>query len=89
MKKWNPVQLAIFKNQRDKFNRQYAKIYRQAKGYFCKHGMDIGMPENKPAPQGLADIDRQDQQGGTVTDKTDQYSIIDDVFKFILADHVS
>jgi hypothetical protein len=45
--------------------------------------MYIGMPENEPSPQGLADIDGQNQQRRAVADKPDDHGKVDDVLQFI------
>ena len=50
MKERNLVNLAVFQNQRQIFNSKNSKITGKAERYFCQHGMNIGMPKNKPAP---------------------------------------
>src|SRR6056297_1451980 len=50
--------------------------------------MHIGMPENKPAAQRLSNINGQDQQRGTVADKTNDHGKIDNIFQFINLENV-
>jgi hypothetical protein len=83
MKESNFVGLSVFKNIGNKFYGQYRKITGQTKSHFRQHGMDIGMPENEPAAQGLTDINGKDQQCRTIADETDDDGKIDDVFQFI------
>ena len=39
------------------------KVAGEAVSHLCKHGVDIGVPEDKPSPQRLANVNGQDQQG--------------------------
>jgi hypothetical protein len=88
VKKRHFVDLAVLQDQGDVLYGQYRKVARQAESHLGEHGVDIGVPENKPAAQRLPDVDGQNQQGRTVADKSDQDSVIDDVFQLIFAEDI-
>jgi hypothetical protein len=50
--------------------------------------MDIGMPENKPAPQWLSDIYPQHGNGSRITDEAYNNSCVDNGRKFLLANDI-
>jgi hypothetical protein len=83
------VQLAVFQDKRDILDGQHGEVDRKAEGHLGEHGVNVGVPENEPAAQRLADVDGQDQEGRTVADKADQDRVVDDVFKQVLAHHVT
>ncbi|VTR63956.1 hypothetical protein DESC_120048 [Desulfosarcina cetonica] len=82
------VNLAIFQDQRDVLDGQHREIAGEAEGHLGEHGVDVGVPEDEPSAQGLADVDGQDQQGRAIADEADEHGVVDDVFEFILADDV-
>jgi hypothetical protein len=88
VKEGHLVQLAVFQDQGDILDGQYGKVARQAEGHLGEHGMDVGVPEDEPSAQGLADVDGQDQKRRTVADEADEHGVVDDVLQFILADNV-
>ena len=81
MKEGNFINLPVFQYEGYVFNGQDAEVAGEAERNFRKHGMNIRVPENMPSPQGLTNINRQNQQGRAVADKTDQHGKIDDVFQ--------
>ncbi len=89
MKKRYLVEFAVFQHHGNIFNGQHDEIGGQTEGHFGQHGMNIGMPEDKPSPQGLADIKTQDHQGRTVADEPDEHGIIDNIFEFVFTDQIA
>jgi hypothetical protein len=83
MKKRHLVELPVFQDIGNELNGQHRKIAGQTERHLREHGMHVGMPENKPSPQRLADIDGQNQQCRTVADKPDDHGKVDDVFQLI------
>ena len=57
------IHLPVFQDQGKVLDAENPEIAGEAEGHFREHGMDIGMPEDKPAPQRLPDIDGQNQAG--------------------------
>jgi hypothetical protein len=53
------VELAVFQDQRAILDAQNHKIACDTESHFSEHRMDIGMPEDKPAPKGLSDVDSE------------------------------
>ena len=50
--------------------------------------MDIGVPENKPPPDGLTNIDTQHGHGTGIADKPDDNSRINNAFQFLTPDNI-
>ena len=47
------VDLAIFQNQGKVLNAQDHKVARDTEGHLCEHGVNVRVPENKPASERL------------------------------------
>ena len=88
MKKRYFIEFAVFQRQGNIFNDQHTQVSRKTEGHFGEHRMNIGMPEDKPVPQGLADIEAENQQRRSVTDNPDEHGIVDNVFQFVFTDKI-
>ena len=82
------VHLTVLQNQGNELNGEHTEVEGKTKGHLGEHGVHIGMPENEPATQGLANVDGQDEQGGTIADKPDHHGQVDDVFQLIDAQDI-
>jgi hypothetical protein len=83
------IDLTIFQNHGNVLNGQNTQVGRQAESHFGEHRVNIGMPEYKPSPQGLPDIETQNHQGRHIAVKPDEDGKIDDIFQFIFAGNVA
>ena len=89
VEKGHLVNLSIFQYQWKILYRQNAEVSGKAEGHLGEHGVNIGMPEYKPSPQRLSDIETQNHQGRNVTVKPNEHSEINDVLQLIFADKIS
>jgi hypothetical protein len=80
MEKTNFLDFGIFQDDRHKFHDQHAQINGEAECHFGQHRVNIGMPENKPSPQRLPDVEAEYQQGRCVADNAENNGKIDNVF---------
>jgi hypothetical protein len=56
MKLWCFVKLPVFKDQWQKFYGENDGVTGDAEDHFSEHRVHIGVPEGKPAPDGLTDL---------------------------------
>jgi hypothetical protein len=79
----NPVDLTILQNQGEILDQQHCEIARDTKGDLSQHGMDVCVPEDMPAPQGLTNIYCQDAEGCGIAYDSNDHSKIDDILKLV------
>ena len=82
------VQLSILKDYWNKLDTQNHKVACDTEGHLHQHGMNIGMPENEPSANGLANINTKHAQCAGIANKAYDYSGIDNIFQFTFSNNI-
>ena len=82
------VQLSILKDKWDELDAQHHKVTCDTEGHLHKHGMDIGMPEDEPPSNGLANINTKHGQGTRIANKAYDHSGIDNILQFTFSNNI-
>jgi len=82
------VQLSIPKDKGDELDAQYHKVTYDTEGHLHQHGMDIGMPEDEPSSNGLANINTKHGHGTRIANKAYNHSGIDNILQFTFSNNI-
>ena len=80
--------LPVFKDKRDELDGQDHQITGNAEGHLHQHGVNVGMPKNKPTPHRLTDIDPQHGHGARVAYEPDDDGRINDALEFLTTHNI-
>ena len=72
------AELAVAQKDWNIFQAEHEQVARDAEGHFREHRVGIRMPESKPCPQGLSDIDHQNGDRAAIADKADDNGGVQD-----------
>jgi hypothetical protein len=81
-------QLPVLEDIGDELDAQHHEIGCDAEGHLNQHGMDIGMPEDKPPPERLADIYAQHDNCSRIADESDDHGGIEDILQFLFSHYI-
>jgi hypothetical protein len=75
------VDLAILQDQGQVLNAQDHEVARDTEGHLCEHGMNVCMPEDEPASEGLPDVNTEHPLSRCIAYDPNDHRIIDDILK--------